>query len=123
MFYGLVGDDEDVAQYTRGGGSPSVGLYCSYHHSHHHFSSCYRHSVEGTVMKALYSTVESGSVLTFLLKFSCLTQFLTQNIKKQKFLLFLKVKPFKMFKVYWDFIRIKRDFFYGNVYQSMHKAA
>lgn len=75
MFYGLVGDDEDVAQYTRGGGSPSVGLYCSHHHSHHHFSSCYCHPVEGTVMKALYSsTVKTGPAVIYFLEFLYPTQ-------------------------------------------------
>lgn len=94
MFYGLVGDDEDVAQYTCGGGSPSVGLYCSYHHSHHHFSSGYRHTVEGRVMKALYSTVKTGPAVIYFLEFLYPTQnmsyflirFYTQNIKKQKFM-------------------------------------
>lgn len=70
MFYGFVGDDEDVVQYICGGGSFSVGLYCFYYYSYYNFSSCYRYFVEGRVMKVLYSSiVKIGFAVIYFLEF------------------------------------------------------
>lgn len=69
MFYGFVGDDEDVVQYIGRGGSFSVGLYCFYYYSYYYFSSCYRYFVEGIVMKVLYYSVKLVFGVVYFLKF------------------------------------------------------